>query len=293
MAKLILDDVTLHYQQLGQGEDLILVHGLGANLAFWYLGIASELAKHYKVLIYDLRGHGDSSMPLSGFTLDRMAQDLQALLDHLDISRPHIIGHSFGAGVALHYTLSNPHKVTTLTIADTLLNCLQTPPKLKDWFYWDTWKQQLQQHSDSLPNDEEIVDFRLLTCLNQISSRLTQGDLSRSPRSPSLKRRDMGRKGAARWEQLLTTTTANKELDDQGKITIQEIQSLKVPTLAIYGEYSHCLPSCFQLQKLLENCQVFIVPEVGHFHPAIKPTLFVQTLQSFLDSYKLSDRIMS
>jgi len=291
MSKLMLGDVALHYQILGEGEDVVLIHGLGANLAFWYMGIARLLARRYRVIAYDLRGHGRSSMPPSGYTLPDMGRDLLTLLDHLQIDRAHLVGHSFGARVALYFSIASGERVASLTVADTQVQSLQPAVPLCDWPYWQIWKAQLQaQGFNALPADSELINFRMLAYFNQINADFTQGALSAqgmvaSPRprlAPSLRRRDMGQKGGAQWERLLTLTGAGPELEDERSLTVEALQRISAPTLAAYGEYSHCLPSARRLQELLPNCRVVIVPGAGHFHPAVKPRLFTRLLFRWL-----------
>lgn len=285
MPEIVVDDVALHYQCFGEGEDLVLIHGLGANLAFWFPGIASMLSQHYRVILYDLRGHGKSAMPDSGYTLAHMTHDLHTLLEHLGVERLHVVGHSFGARVALYYATLYPHQVVTLTLADTQFMCLQPKMRLREWHYWQTWKQKLEEKGVPMPFEDELIDFRLLKHLNQVSLELTQGSLVKKRRKPSLKNRDMGQKGAARWEQLIETTTAQQEFDQEQQITVEDISKISMPTLAVYGEYSHCLASCDKLKALIPNCQVVIHPKVGHFHPVVEPKMFVNTVEQFLLAY--------
>lgn len=292
MPNLTLNDVALHYQCLGEGEDVVLIHGLGANLAFWYLGIASVLARHYRVTVYDLRGHGESSMPFSGYTLPCLTEDLQHLLQHLDIKRTHLVGHSFGGVLALHYAASHPDRVATLTLADPQISCLQPKLRLGDWSYWKIWKQQLEQQGVPLPSDDDWIGMRLLSRLSELSRGSLSAGASSAPHRPSLKRRTMGNRGAQRWEQLLNTTLAEQELNDTGQITTEDIRRIEMPTLAIYGEYSHCLPCCWELKNLISNCQTVVVPEVGHFHPVVKPDRFLDALQTFLAAHSHSNSMV-
>jgi pimeloyl-ACP methyl ester carboxylesterase len=170
MTTLLATDIPLHHLCDGQGEDVVMIHGLGANLAFWYMGIAKEIATNFRVITYDLRGHGRSRMQESGYTLNSMGDDLDALLDHLGVTRAHIVGHSFGARVALAYTIRRPERVASLTVADTQVSCLQPPVRLRDWPYWGTWKKQLiEQGHDTLPSEDEIINYRLLASFNRIS----------------------------------------------------------------------------------------------------------------------------
>ena len=81
MPKAKINGLTVHYQQMGLGPDLVMIHGLFANLAFWYLSVLPALARNFRVTVYDLRGHGYSDMPQRGYTSFDMAADLHALLD--------------------------------------------------------------------------------------------------------------------------------------------------------------------------------------------------------------------
>src|ERR1700733_231744 len=116
MPSLATREVRLNYLQFGTGEPLVLIHGLGANLSFWYFGAARILARTRCLLMYDLRGHGRSSMPREGYGLHQMVSDLVDLLDILGIERADIAGHSFGGRVALALAALHPHRVRNVVI---------------------------------------------------------------------------------------------------------------------------------------------------------------------------------
>jgi pimeloyl-ACP methyl ester carboxylesterase len=279
------DGTRLHYQCVGEGEDLVLIHGLGANLAFWYLGVARPLARSYRVITYDLRGHGRSEMPERGYDLTTMASDLYCLLDHLGVNDAHIVGHSFGARVALCFSTLHPDRVKSVTVADTQISSLHPQIRLADWQYWPKWKEQLTlQGVKTFPDDSEFINFQMLAHFNQLTQDFTQGALNQPQRSrrPSLKSRDMGSKGADRWNQLLQTTSASKEFALDGELSKEHTRQLGMPTLALFGEYSHCMECCRQLNQLVDTCRVKIMPGAGHFLPAVKPRLFTQILSDFL-----------
>ena len=85
MAKAKLNGIDVHYQIKGSGRDVVLIHGFAANSAFWNIKILLTLARDYRVTVYDLRGHGYSSMPAAGYTSADMATDLRILLYQLGI----------------------------------------------------------------------------------------------------------------------------------------------------------------------------------------------------------------
>jgi pimeloyl-ACP methyl ester carboxylesterase len=99
----------------GQGPAVVLIHGVGARLENWD-GVAEILAKHFMVLRYDLRGHGQSTRVPGPYSLPLFADDLRALLDHVGIGKAHIAGHSLGAMVAQMFTLRHGERVDRLAL---------------------------------------------------------------------------------------------------------------------------------------------------------------------------------
>lgn len=280
MPIITLNQTDIHYQIQGQGaETLVLVHGLGANLAFWHFGIVTHLSNHYRIISYDLRGHGKSGMPETGYTVLDMAQDLDQLLTHLQVQRFHLIAHSFGANIALKYAIAHTEKIISLTLADTQIQCLQPKLRLRDWPHWEGWKQKLKAQNRPLPDDDEYIGFNLLTWFGQVSTE------NPTPRRPSIKRREMGVKGAARWESLMQNPQVQAQLAAPDEITAAQIEQLNLPILAIYGEYSYCLPSCWALKAHTKFCRAAVVPRAGHFHPAMRPHRFAVIVQRFIERY--------
>src|SRR5262245_15609485 len=102
MPKALTNGIQIHYQRKGHGPDVVLLHGITANLAMWFTKVFPELAKDYRVTAYDLRGHGRSDMPPSGYDSFTMAQDLLGLLNALGIENARFVGHSFGGAIAMH-----------------------------------------------------------------------------------------------------------------------------------------------------------------------------------------------
>ncbi|UII24741.1 alpha/beta hydrolase [Fulvivirga maritima] len=110
----------LHVQELeGNSEDtVILIHGLFGNLSLYYFNIAPLLSENYRVLMYDLRGHGKNSKEESGYHLNQMTQDLEALIDHYELEKVHLAGYSFGGLIALKMAMIAPEKIDKLMIID-------------------------------------------------------------------------------------------------------------------------------------------------------------------------------
>lgn len=106
--------VHLHYTLQGKGHPLLLLHGLAvnANLNWRYCGWLRSLARHYRVITLDLRGHGRSSKPhqVERYGLE-LVKDVPALLDHLQIEKTHLAGYSLGGFIALKTCALYPERI--------------------------------------------------------------------------------------------------------------------------------------------------------------------------------------
>lgn len=318
MPYLTRPDLRTNYQLLGPGAGpgrlpVALIHGLGANLAFWYLGAAPLLGSDRPVLMHDLRGHGASSMPAEGYRLEHLAEDFRHLLDDLGMQRAHVVGHSHGARVALAFALTHPDRVASLTLADTQLRALQPPMRLGDWPHWARWKSDLAaQGVESFPPDEAEIDFRVLAQLGPRSrarpgpeapppladlaatgglrARLMAARARRPLADPEatpparidLRNRQMGARSGRQWQRLLEETSAGRDLDDESRIRPADLGRLGMPALLIYGEVSHCVPTSDRLLDLLPGARRILVPGAGHFFPLVKPRLFARALRMFV-----------
>jgi 3-oxoadipate enol-lactonase len=97
---------------------LVLSHSLACSVRMWDEQIAA-FRDRYRVLAYDTRGHGGSDAPAGAYTLELLADDLKALLDHLRIARAHYCGLSMGGMIGQTFALKYPATFATLTLADT------------------------------------------------------------------------------------------------------------------------------------------------------------------------------
>jgi pimeloyl-ACP methyl ester carboxylesterase len=142
MPKVPVNSVTLHYIAFGHGRDVVLLHGFLGNLAVWHLRIAPELRKYYRVTTYDLRGHGYSEVTPSGYTPADMAKDLEALLDALNIRKAILVGHSYGADIAMYFALKHKDRVEKLIALEPGLAALVHERKDAGWEGWSYWVQK-------------------------------------------------------------------------------------------------------------------------------------------------------
>jgi pimeloyl-ACP methyl ester carboxylesterase len=122
-ARAELGDIWLHYVRGGADDarTLVLLHGFPQSWLMWRLVLPDLLAR-YHVVAVDLRGYGDSAKPAgeAGYDKGAMAADIHALVRHLGLDRPLIVGHDRGARVARRYALDYPHALRGVALLDIL-----------------------------------------------------------------------------------------------------------------------------------------------------------------------------
>jgi 3-oxoadipate enol-lactonase len=113
------DDININYQVCGEGFPLVLIHPFSASLEFWAPQI-EKLSPEYRIIAYDVRGHGLSSAPAGekNYTLDILVEDLHNLLSHLGVAQAYVGGLSLGGAIALGYAGRHPGVVKALLIFD-------------------------------------------------------------------------------------------------------------------------------------------------------------------------------
>ncbi len=113
-------DLRLHYEIDGplEGPLLVLSHSIGTTTGMWS-HVGPKLAKHFRVLGYDTRGHGDSSVPVGPYTIADLGNDVLALLDALDIRRCIFCGLSLGGMTGIWLGIHAPERLEKLILANT------------------------------------------------------------------------------------------------------------------------------------------------------------------------------
>jgi 3-oxoadipate enol-lactonase len=102
----------------GDGEPVVLIHGHSVDMRMWPAQTLALREAGYRVVRYDVRGHGRSDAPDEGYSWPVYAEDLRCLLDALDIGTAHLVGFSMGGGIALQFALDHPGRTRSLTLID-------------------------------------------------------------------------------------------------------------------------------------------------------------------------------
>ena len=133
-SRVACNGITLSVHRGGAGPALILLHGYPQTHMAWHR-VAPDLARHFDVIIPDLRGYGDSDAPPDDaghrvYSKREMARDIVGLMDALGLQRAHVMGHDRGARVAYRLALDHPQRVDRLGIVEIV-------PTADFWRAWD------------------------------------------------------------------------------------------------------------------------------------------------------------
>lgn len=267
MREVLAGGVRFNVVTMGvSGPVLALVHGLVLdNHSSFYLTLAPALARRARLVLYDLRGHGRSEQPPTGYTLDDMASDLFGVLDALGHREPAILlGHSFGVQVALRAASRRPGRVRGLVLveshsgeaelgarmAETLaLEGETRREKVKELFGHWLAKHQARGHVDpAVAAAQGALDADGQASLRQLAR------LERRRRSPMV----------ATAEALRDRTTLARDLAATAPLEDRELARIACPALAVYGADSEILADGRRLAGLLPDCRLVEVEGCGH-----------------------------
>ncbi|MFK3771304.1 alpha/beta fold hydrolase [Pseudomonas sp. NPDC089406] len=251
------DGCQLHYEVHGQGEPLVLLHGLGSSSQDWELQI-NEFARHYRVILMDIRGHGQSSKPRKGYRIKTFSQDLLALLYHLGTGPVHFVGLSMGGMVGFQFAVDHPTWLRSLCIVNSA-------PEVKrrtrsDWLWWlKRWG------------------------LARLLSVETVGKGLAARLFPKPEQAELRRKMAERWARN-DKRAYLKSFDAIVDWGVQErIGQIRCPTLVVAADHDY---TPIQLKEryvaLMPNARLAVIDDSRHATPLDQPEVFNLTVLQFL-----------
>ena len=274
---------SVQIPQLGRRapDDIVMVHGLGANLGFWYAGAVEHFRNFGRVTLFDLPGHGDSEMPETGYSPRALAGVLRELLDHHGIERAHLVAHSFGGSVALAFAIAHPERVKSLVLADVRLWAVE-PPVVADEASLRV--QRLRDAGLDLTDDRYDMSVQLLIELARLRVASDDPMAAIGEIMPGARGLFSGRRTARKWLKLVDSTQAYAEMTDAAALPLEDVAKIAQPILLVYGGHSTCARSAEALVGLCQRCRLQVIPEVGHFFPLTRPHLFARIALDYLRS---------
>lgn len=260
----------IHYEVTGTGSGapLVLVHAGIADSRMWDAQV-ERLSDHCRVVRYDLRGFGQSTLPPIKYAHH---EDLRILLDALAIPRASLVGASYGGEVALAFALEYPERVEALVLVGTLAGATEVSPGLRAG--WTAMEAEL---------DAGKIDDAL-----EIELRMWVDGPQRSPADvdPVVRRRvrEMDHALLLRQQKAVETSASEVELEPPVGERLGEVA---VPTLVIVGDLDmpDALASADNLVDGIEGARLATIPGTAHLPSMERPDVFDDLVLDFLGSF--------
>lgn len=264
----VINGFRMNYQDAGDGPPLLLVHGFPLDHTLWIHQIET-FKGDYRVILPDLRGHGQSEAPPGPYRMDRMAADLSALLQELKIERVVLGGLSMGGYVVFAFWRLYPERVRALLLANTRAAADTREGKQN--------RQAMIERVQAAGKDAIVEDLLL--------KLLSPATLERKPEV------------VAHARQMMANTPASGVIGAlqgmaQRPDSTPTLATITVPTLIIVGEDDTIIPpaegEAMRSQILSKRDDpaptvgLVRVPQAGHLAPMENPTAFNQALRGFL-----------
>ena len=241
--------VKIHYVTTGQGPLVVLLHGFPDYWYSWRDQIPA-LAKHFQVVAIDLRGYNKSDQPkgVESYTLDKLTQDVEAVIKHFKHDRAVIVGHDWGGAIAWTFAMTRPHMTDRLII----LNLPHPRGMLRE----------LANNPEQQKNSEYARNFQQPDAANKVKPEL----LVFWVKEPEAQKKYLEALRRSSMEGMLNYYKANYprppyQLD-------RELPQVKCPVLMFHGlKDSYLLPGALNdTWKWIDNELTLItVPQAGHF----------------------------
>ena len=259
VPQLMVGDLGFHVVRLGPAVDeagddrppVVFLHGLIIdNISTFYYTLAPVAARRHHVVCYDMRGHGASDRPATGYKLEDAVDDLVGILDALGITEPcHLVGYSFGGTVAMAAAVWRPERVAGLVL-------IETEPGTEDW------SEEMIGNLEDVVAGFEDPEFRRFM----------------AEEAPRGLRRLVGD-----CEELVTHSTLPDDFRTSKETTVDELAAVTQPTLLVFGDNSEILDVAFLLDDTMPNTELCIIKDCSHQVMVEAPDIVQDRLERWLD----------
>jgi len=262
MIQITSGDAEIAYEILGNGPPVVLLHPFPAHHELWLPG-AQTLISRYRVILPDLRGHGDSGIGEGPATMEKHAADVARILDHAEVGRAAFAGVSIGGYVLFEFWRRYPARIAALALCNTKAQA-DTP---------EGKAGRLQAAADVLERGTEPFFESMVPKLLGKTTRETRPD-----RVEGALR--MMRKMSP--EDVAQVQRGMAERPD----SVPMLKTINVPTLLVTGDEDILTgpPDAELMHQNIPGSQLKIVPRAGHYSPWEQPEEVGKLLRQFLDA---------
>ncbi len=262
MKQLTSDDARIVYTTTGNGAPVILLHPFPVHHEFW-IAAGQTLSNRYRLIVPDLRGHGDSEVGVGPATMAKHALDLAKLCDQEGVGRAAFIGVSIGGYILFEFWRRFRERVETLVLCNTRASAETEQSRAS----------RLQSAADVM---ERGMDPFIESMVPKLLGRTT---LETRPDLVDTARQMMGRMSPEDVNQV------QRGMADRPD-SIPTLNTINVPTLVLAGEEDAAIPAAEAeiMREKIAGATLRVIPKAGHYAAFEQPQAVGLLLRQFLDS---------
>lgn len=286
-------DVLIYYKAVGNGPPLVLLHGGPGASHDYLLPHLLPLAKTNRLVFIDERGSGRSTRleDPKGYTVENMADDVEAVRAALALGKISLLGHSYGGVLAQAYALKYQDNLTHLILASTFHSTRQLndvfkrmmtamPPELRDRIE-SLERAGLYGHGKDFEKNRYPEAY--------MTAAWGEGYFPYLYRRHPDPNYDPTAGGAMSWDLYREMWGSHGEFVVDGNLASVEyadrLGSLHVPTLITVGDHDECDPAIARdMQRSIPGSQLVVIPDSGHMTFVDQPALYLKTVDDFIKS---------
>ena len=261
MPRITSDDADIFYEVLGSGPPVVLLHPFPANHNLWKPA-AQALVARYRVILPDLRGHGESGVGEGPATMEKHAADVARVLDHKEVGRAAVVGVSIGGYVLFEFWRKYRERVNALVLCNTKAQA-DTP---------EARAGRLQAAAGVIERGTEPFFESMIPKLMGKTTRDTRPDLV---------------EGALRM--MRTMSPEDVAMVQRGMAerqdSVETLKTINVPTMLVTGD-EDILTGVAEAELMRQNIsgsQIKVIAKAGHYSPWEQPEEVGKLLRQFLD----------
>jgi esterase len=250
--------MKLHYRELGEGQPLVILHGLFGNSDNWQTH-AKKLAEYFRVILVDQRNHGHSDWS-NDFSYDLMKEDLLELFQDLGLKKVILVGHSMGGKTAIRFAQENSNLLEKLIVIDIGI-------------------KEYPMHHTEILKGLHAIDLNVVNTRGEAERILSQYIDSNGVRQFLLKNLYWKEKGVLAWRMNISV------LEREMQNILSKLPEIEVytPTLFIRGEMSNYIleEDIEELEDYFNDFSLITINNAGHWVHSEAPNEFIENVLEF------------
>lgn len=267
-------NADVYYEDYGEGEAIIAIHGLIENTSYFTrTGVCDALAKQYRVIPMDMRAHGKTRVDGEpwGYDDETVAKDMVALADHLGLDRFHVLCHSTGGFVASRYAMEHSDRLLSLLLTDTT--------SATDFF--QVKEESRAFHENFAKNFETYEWDKIMAAIKLQPFPFFMGIAAREDKEELYQMAYEIIKQNNR--QAIGTFIRSFYTDPDPRV--EGLRKISCPTLVQVGEKDDLfLEPSKLMEKEIPNCKLITYPDTGHMLAIERPEEMSRDILEFLGS---------